>query len=134
MNDRPNNIVKIDKSKWPRTADGTIDWETVFEDETNGLIPAIRLVQKTDTLIDCAAIITEALFTREGDEDIRAGFTRDLASIAINNQDADVNVMLSHVRTFLRTIKVDRIKRAEEWVKYKALRDTTHAPVAPKKI
>lgn len=133
MNDRTNDIVKIDKSKWPRTADGTIDWESVFEDETYGLIPAIRMAQKSDSLIDCAAVITEALFAREGDEDIRATFTRDLASIAIDNQDAEVNVMLGHVRTFLRTVKVDRIKRAEDWVKYKALRDTPPVSVTPMK-
>ena len=94
--------------------------------------PPYGLRKKTEPLIDCAAIVTEALFTGEGDEDIRAGFTRELASVTINNRDADVSVMLSHVQKFLRTVKVDRIKRAEKWINYKVLRDTTQAPAAPK--
>ena len=39
-------IVKTDKSMWPRATDGTIDQVAVFEDESNDLIPAIRLAQK----------------------------------------------------------------------------------------
>ena len=46
MSDSTIDIVKTDTSMWPRTTDGTIDWAAVFEDETNGLIPAIRLAQK----------------------------------------------------------------------------------------
>jgi hypothetical protein len=46
MSDSKIDIVKTDKSMWPRTTDGTIDWTAVFEDEMNGLIPAIRLAQK----------------------------------------------------------------------------------------
>ena len=54
-------IVKTDKSMWPRATDGTIDQAAVFEDETNGLIPAIRLAQKTETLIDCRAMNNRSL-------------------------------------------------------------------------
>jgi len=72
------------------------------------------------------------LLTREDDEGIRAYFTHELASVAINNQDPDVSVMLSSVRKFLRTVKADRIKHQEEWDNYKILRNTTQALAAPR--
>lgn len=120
MTDSSNDIVKVDKSSWPRTTEGTIDWEVVFEHPTNGLIPAISMAQKTDTLIDCAAIITQTLFARASDEDIRAGYTTQLASIALNNSDGNIDTLLQQIVEFLHSIKVDRIERAADWVFHKS--------------
>jgi len=122
VNENQNDIVQVDKENWPRTPDGTIDWETVFEDPANGLIPAISEAQKPDMLIDCAAIITEALFSRSSDENIRAGYTGKLASIAITNSSEPFEVVLEQITSFLRSIKDDRIQRAADWVQHKANR------------
>ncbi|NQW00934.1 MAG: hypothetical protein HQ483_14615 [Rhodospirillales bacterium] len=143
MSEESGDIVKVDKASWPRTPVGTIDWEIVFEDPKVGLIPAISVAQKTETLIDCAAVITEILFSRASDEDIRAGYTSSLASLAINNIGESAEVVLALVITFLRDIKDDRIQRAADWVRHKAQRDASGAMAdlptdgtsgAPKKI
>lgn len=127
VNDTHNDIVKVEKEHWPRTPVGTIDWEVVFEDPANGLIPALSVAQKPELLIDCAAVITEALFSRRNDDDIRAGYTSKLASIAINNANENTDVVLGHITTFLRAIKDDRIERAADWTLHKARRDADTA-------
>lgn len=127
MSDRSDDIVKVDKSSWPRTTEGTIDWEVVFEHPENGLIPAISAAQKTDTLIDCAAVVTQTLFSRASDEDIRAKYTGELASIAINNTGEPLDTLLEHITDFLRNIKEDRIQRAAEWIIHKAQRNAASA-------
>lgn len=134
VDERSEDIVKVDKSSWPRTSEGTIDWEVVFEDPKNGLIPAISVAKKTDTLIDCAAVITETLFSRANDEDIRATYTGELASIAINNSDAPVEELLEHVSKFLRAIKEDRIQRAADWIIHKAQRNAASAMMATESV
>lgn len=125
MSDNQNDIIKVEKENWPRTRDGTIDWEMVFEDPENGLLPAISLAQKPEMLIDCAAIITEALFSRSSDENVRAGYTGKLASIAINNSNEAFEVVLAQIIVFLRSIKDDRIQRATDWVRHKANRSAS---------
>ncbi len=121
-------VVKVDKASWPRTPEGTIDWESVFEDDENGLIPAISGAKKTELLIDCAVAVTEALFSRSSDESIRAGFTSKLASIAMSSSSEDIEVVLAKVISFLRLIKKDRIERANAWIEYCAKRNASTAP------
>ncbi len=121
MNVTSEDVVKVDKASWPRTSDGTIDWESVFEDTENGLIPAISTAKTSEGLVNCAAAITEALFSRRSDEDIRAGYTRDLASISLKNT-LDIDTLRDQIITYLRAIKSDRTKRAADWVSHKTQR------------
>lgn len=119
-----DDVIKIDKSSWPRTSDGTIDWESVFEDQENGLIPVISTAKTPEGLVNCAAAITETLFSRKSDEDIRAGYTQNLAGISLKNA-FDMNVLREQIIGYLRDIKEDRTKRAADWVSHKSQRSNS---------
>ncbi len=105
-------------ANWPKLPDGTVDWETVFENPDDGLIQLIEAARKSKTLIDCTAMIIQTLFTRNGDEDVRAKYTQKLAIIATSDLD-DLSGIASKTTTILRAIKDDRIKRAAEWAAHK---------------
>jgi len=111
---------------WPRCPDGTVDWKHVFENTDNGLIPIIEQARKPETLIDCTAMIVQSLFTREGDEDIRAHYTQELAKLALSNGDS-IDTRAERVSIILREIKEDRMARASEWALHKAEREAVRA-------
>lgn len=111
---------------WPRCQDGTVDWEFVFENPENGLIPIIEQARKPETLIDCTAMIVQSLFTRDGDEDIRARYTQELATLALSNS-VDLHTRAERASEMLREIKDDRIERAYEWSNHKAEREAVRA-------
>ena len=101
-------------ASWPKLSNGTVDWETVFEDPDTGLIRLIEAARQSKTLIDCTAMIIQTLFTRDSDEDVRTQYTKKLAIVATSDVD-DVSGMATHTSAILRSIKDDRIKRAAEW-------------------
>jgi len=106
---------------WPRLADGTVDWKTVFSDPETGLIQLIEAARKPETLIDCTAMVIQALFTRDGDEDIRAGYTRALAKVATSDLN-DLPTIVNGTTTILRGIMKDRIKHAAQWAEHEKQR------------
>lgn len=124
-----DELVKYNKSNWPMTVDKTVDWEFVFEDKSNGFISAISQAQKSDALTDCAGEIVKALFSRESDGDIRSRLTANLASIAMDNADEDFDAALERVSSFLRDIKKERIKGANEWAAHKAKREAARKEI-----
>lgn len=109
-------------TNWPKLPNGTLDWESIFEAPDTGLISLIEAARKSKTLIDCTAMIIQTLFTREGDEDIRAKYTRELAMVATSNLD-DISGVASHTTSILRNIKDERIRRASEWTKHNQERE-----------
>ncbi len=106
------------KAAWPKTPDGTTDWQVVFEDPTAGFIPMVLKGQSPDAVKMAATVIIQKLFTRRNDTDLCTQYiTRldDIVTSANGNMDA-VNKAVSGL---LREIKDERIELARVYVERK---------------
>jgi hypothetical protein len=106
-------------TQWPQTPDGVTDWENVFEDGKSGFIVLIRTAQSPETLKDCATVVVQQLFSRDGDSMAIMKFIIDLEGILPDSEgkmfsDDEVDGMRDTVSAFLRKIKNDRIKKAQD--------------------
>lgn len=106
------------KFGWPKTPDGTIDWETVFESPDTGLIAMVSTANSHDMLYKVTETVIRQLFTRKGDEaevDIFLGeLTR--ITLAAQGSSADVESTRTAVVDLLRRIKTGRIEKARAYV------------------
>ncbi|HEY9163042.1 MAG TPA: hypothetical protein VIN57_00425, partial [Magnetovibrio sp.] len=59
---------------WPHKDDGTVDWESVFEDPDIGLIGYMERAHTVPALAQCAHVIVQSLFIRTQDEACRKAF------------------------------------------------------------
>ena len=59
---------------WPRQDNGTVDWALVFEDTDTGLIPYLKSAKSLVAVGQCAHVIVQSLFIREGDTAYRMSF------------------------------------------------------------
>lgn len=105
------------KAAWPKTPDGTIDWEVVFEDPETGLVPLMMRARTPETLRATAEVIIQKLFTRRNDEDARTNLMFLLDEIigaggTLEEQTAEVAVLL-------RSVKTERIEKARIYVERK---------------
>ncbi len=60
---------------WPRQDNGTVDWEAVFEDPDIGLKAYLKGAKTIMAIGQCAHVIVQSLFTREGDLAYRIAFS-----------------------------------------------------------
>jgi len=104
--------------KWPRTAQGTIDWVVVFNDEDEGIIPLVASAQSVDTLVDCTAMVIQMLFSRDSDGALRAGFTTALAQV-VAECDGDRDAVCKAVSNILTDIRDDRTEKAADYARHK---------------
>lgn len=105
------------KAAWPRTPDGTTDWEYVFEDASSGFIPLISQVQSPEALQMGATVILEKLFTRKNDEDER---TRLIAELhAIIKGGGSIENQVAQVARLMREVKDERIEKARVYLERK---------------
>ncbi|MDD9877520.1 MAG: hypothetical protein OXR84_08785 [Magnetovibrio sp.] len=103
--------------RWPKTAEGTTDWEAVFEAEGAGLIVVIASAQGIDALHDCAIVVIRSLFTRKNDKPEIERFTALLeTAIAEGRQRADAEATKAEVVRILRQIKDQRIELARKYL------------------
>lgn len=121
--DTDNHIGATDdttsaKQGWPRTPDGTIDWEVVFEGPETGLIAMITAAGHHDTLYKVTEKIIRQLFTRKGDEAEVEAFLGELTRItdAAAQTGASVEGTRHSIIDLLRRIKTGRIAKAAEYV------------------
>jgi len=105
------------KAAWPKTPDGTTDWEVVFEDPQAGLISLLSQAQSVDSLKMGATVVIEKLFTRKNDADARTVLIAKLEGIAATG--APLEDMAARVAVLLRTIKDERIEKARVYVERK---------------
>ncbi len=105
------------KAAWPKTADGTTDWEYVFEDPSKGFIPLLSQVQTADALRMGATVVLEKLFTRKNDVEERTRLIAQLNSI-IDTGD-DVETLTRQVADLMRDVKDERIEKARVYVERK---------------
>ena len=105
---------------WPKTADGTTDWEVVFEDAGTGFVSLIAQARTAEALRECTKLVILKLFTRDSDGAMVEKFTADLDVIisAMSGPDELVDTR-DRVIGLLREIKGDRLQRAEAYVALK---------------
>ncbi|TCS64007.1 hypothetical protein EDD55_10244 [Varunaivibrio sulfuroxidans] len=111
------------KPAWPKTPDGTTDWDVVFEDPKTGLIPIISEAQSRQALRQCTCVVIQQLFTRKDDADDVAKFTAQLDDILAGVNDAEeLNATIASVMALLRRIKEERLEKARLYVAQKNAR------------
>jgi hypothetical protein len=66
------------KDGWPKTSDGTTDWEAVFEAPESGLIPLIAQANSPQALRECAIVTIQMLFSRDNDAENVTHLTSEL--------------------------------------------------------
>ena len=106
------------KAAWPKTPDGTTDWQVVFEDPDAGFIPLILKGQSPDAIKMGATVIIQKLFTRRNDADLCAQFITRLGDV-ITTADGDMNRISTAVAALLREIKDERIELAHVYIERK---------------
>jgi len=119
-------MTTIIKDEWPRTDQGVIDWEHVFEDEQDGLIPVILLANTPFVLKECSTLIIQQLFSRENDSMNIMKHIIALERIIPDQKEMSLDknalaAMRAQIATRLRKIKDDRIQKSEEFIKHKKL-------------
>ncbi|NQU56646.1 MAG: hypothetical protein HQ513_05380 [Rhodospirillales bacterium] len=113
-----------EKSTWPKTADGTTDWELLFEDEETGLIAGTRACSSPKQLKQQTEAIIGAIFTRKRDQAIIAKVTAYLDKLIPENANEErLPTMKSGVEQMFRKVKDDRIRKAALYVVKKKRRD-----------
>lgn len=106
------------KAAWPKTPDGTTDWQVVFEDPAAGFIPLVLKGQSPDAIKMAATVIIQKLFTRRNDADLCAQFITRLGDI-ITTANGDMERIRLSVGVLLREIKDERIELARVYVERK---------------
>ena len=105
------------KAAWPKTPDGTTDWEYVFEDPATGFIPLIAQAQSAEALDMIATIILQKLFSRQNDVDELHLHIAHLASIT--EAGGSVESMTAQINDLMRKVKNERIEKARVYVERK---------------
>jgi len=108
---------------WPKNADGTTDWDTVFDDPSNGLIPLVKKATTLDALRAIAGLVIEQLFTRKADGAYRSAYSSALDSIIPFDglaEDKDFDAVSAEVAALLATIRDERKRKAAEYLRKKA--------------
>lgn len=108
------------QKSWPKTAEGTTDWEVVFEAPDGGLVQLVTQAQSLDALNECASVVIRSLFTRKGDEAEVIRFMKLLdLTIAKGRETDDVINTRTSVEFLLRRIKQERIDKAQTYIAQK---------------
>jgi len=102
------------KTSWPKTVDGTTDWEVVFEDSAIGFIPLILKSQTPVMVEKTATIIIQKLFTRRSDVEFSQILISRLNTIVTS--DDDLPRMHENVAVLMREIKNERIEKARVYI------------------
>src|SRR3989339_874441 len=105
------------KAAWPKTPDGTTDWQYVFEDPTAGFIPLIARAQSADALKMIATVILQKLFSRKNDVDELHLHLAHLSSII--EAGGSIDDIAAQINTLMRKVKNERIEKARVYVERK---------------
>ena len=90
--------LKMDKPVWPKTKEGTTNWEElfenaecegVFENAETGLIPQIVKIDSVSVLRDSALNIANLLYLREEDLPVIERFTGELQDLLPHDTPED---------------------------------------------
>ncbi|HEC14466.1 MAG TPA: hypothetical protein ENI72_01800 [Rhodospirillales bacterium] len=109
------------KSLWPKTPDGTTDWEVVFEDPDKGFISLIIQAQSIASLRSGALVVIQQLFTRRADKaeiellKNRLDAVTSFGKAAVANEDA-LATAREDIAGLLRGVKEERKQKAAEYI------------------
>jgi len=120
-------------SPWPQTPEGVTDWESVFENPKSGFIVLIRSAHSPEILKECATVVVQQLFSRDDDAMITMKFIIELERILPDSNgkkltEEEVEEMRDAVTGFLRTIKVERLQKAQEYLRRRANNEERRSP------
>lgn len=102
---------------WPHKEDGTIDWDTVFDDPDIGLASLVDRAHSTQALGQCAHLIVHSLFIREEDVAYRHAFSRMIDELIQSNEEThDGPRMHDLVLKLIHEIKENRVKHAQTYL------------------
>jgi len=107
------------KATWPKTPDGTTDWEVVFEDPTMGFITLVSRAHSAEMVEKTAVVIIKKLFTRRNDLDLCQQNIHRVGEIVKDHKD-DLNHIHEEIAVLMRQIKNERIELARVFVERKA--------------
>lgn len=108
---------------WPLNDDGTVDWETVFEDPDIGLITYVQRARTLVALGQCAHVIVQSLFIRDEDGPYREAFNTMVDEIISGVEDKDADHARETLIKLIREIKANRIKHARNYLQSGATQD-----------
>lgn len=112
--------AEVKKPDWPQTPDGTIDWETVFENPETGIIPALTSANTKEILHKGTVAVVKQLFTRKNDEIQVESFLKELNYILKETEGSeDLPAMRDSIISLLRRIKDGRVEKAAAYVSLK---------------
>lgn len=106
-------MPEIKKPNFPQTPDGVTDWEKVFEDQENGLVPLVARAPTNDVLRACVMAIIMQLFTRRDDKLEIKRLEIQLEGIFAT---AGSSLPTNDVIALLREVKDQRILRAQVYL------------------
>ena len=102
-----------DDDTWPKTSDGTTDWDLVFDDPKSGLIPLIKKAHSPEVLKGCAVVVIEKLFTRKDDGPTVREFLHELNDIVPDDGAEDeFEAMRGGVIALMNRIREERKAKA----------------------
>ncbi|PCI39598.1 MAG: hypothetical protein COB46_08465 [Rhodospirillaceae bacterium] len=106
------------KASWPKTPDGTTDWEVVFEDGTIGFIALTCRAHSPEMVEKTAVVIIKKLFTRRNDLDLCQQNIHRTNKIVTDHKD-DLARIHEEIAVLMREIKNERIELARVFVERK---------------
>lgn len=118
-----------DIEEWPKTAEGSTDWELLFETEETGLIAFALACDTPEQLKQRTMDIILAVFIRKRDPSIVAKVFAYLDKLIPDNAALErLPTMQAGVQQMLRKVKEDRVKKAAAYSKKKQLRKKRPKP------
>ncbi len=114
---------------WPTLENGTVDWETVFEDPDTGLIALVNRADTPAKLRACYHIVIHGLFSRKADDEVRNKYLFELDKyFTIEQDDRHVTGLQKQIRKLLEEIMEARMERARLYALRKEYGDDRRIP------
>jgi hypothetical protein len=114
-------MVDSKRQAWPKTPGGAIDWDTVFEDEEDGLIPLITSAKSPQALRESTILVIKLLYARKDDPPEVERFVAEVTSLIPDHlPEASLPRIVEAVTAILRNIKDERVRKAVEYERQKA--------------
>lgn len=118
--DSAGTSAEAESAARPVNADGTTNWSVVFDDPTRGIMVVLRAVSTIDQLRAVMDNVALLLFKRRHDAEPRTEFRARIARI-IEDHNGDLEYARVEILLLLGTIRDDRIAKAEQYSRNKAM-------------
>lgn len=101
---------------WPHKDDGTVDWDTVFDDPDIGLTHFVARAKTVAALGQCAHVIVQSLFIRDEDGPHRNAFNVMVDEIIASVEDKDTEHARDVMIKLIGEIKSNRVRHAQHYL------------------